>query len=163
MARDMYFPDEGGPISELLGMLVGKQVSCKPGKQLSPTSETLGAQGVYVFDDGEIAAVILTDMGFSSSTGAALSMLNARLAEEAMKRGELDEVMRENVQEVLNIGASWFNAPYRPHVKFREQAVAPETLPGDAEGVLFDYDRRLDLSVEIAGYPAGTISILEAA
>ena len=162
MARDMEFP-EYDAISDLLSMLLGKKVVCKKGRELSAMGRDIGAQGVYVFDDGEIAALALTDMSFSGSTGAALSMLNASVAEQAARSGELNEMLQENIQEVLNIAASWFNAPYRPHVKFREQSVAPAPLPDDAEGVLFDYDRRLDIKVEIAGYPAGSISLLEAA
>lgn len=162
MARNMAFP-EGDAISELIGMLVGKKVVVKPGRELSPSARDIGAQGVYIFDDGEIAAVVLTDIAFSGSTGAALSLLNANVVQQAMRSGELNDMLQENIQEVLNIGASWFNAPYRPHVKFREQAVAPAPLPDDAEGVVWDYDRRLDLKVEIAGYPVGTISLLEAA
>jgi len=162
MARDMEFPAEE-KISELLEMLLGKKIGCKPGRSLSPMARDIGAQGVYVFDDGEIAALVLTDMGFSGTTGAALSMLNSSVAEQAMRSGELNDTLQENIREVLNIAASWFNGPYRPHVKFREQTVAPAPLPDDAEGVLFDYERRLDIKIEVKGYPTGTISLLEAA
>jgi hypothetical protein len=162
VARNMKFPEKEA-ISELIEMLVGRGVRCSKGEALSPTSRDLSAQAVYIFDDGEVAAVALCDLGFSGAAGAALSMLNAEIAEQCVASRELDDIVRENLYEVLNIGASWFNAPFAPHVKLRELHVVPTPIPEDAEDVLFDYHRRSDLKVEIEGYPVGTLTLLEAA
>src|SRR5690606_12858218 len=58
---------------------------------------------LYEDQQGRLAALALADLAFAAATGAALGMIPAAAASDAVKAGELSETLAENYAEVANI------------------------------------------------------------
>jgi hypothetical protein len=68
--------------------------------------------------------------------------------------------MWENFAELLNIGVSLLNHDGAPHVRLYGTHEPGELPPTDVLEPLRGLGRRLDLTVTIAGYGTGSISIV---
>ena len=155
------FPEREA-ISDLFSVLFDRPVQARRGSPKGFTGRAATAQAIYVFDDGQVAAVAICDLGLTSPAGAALSLMSPRMASECVDTGMVSGVIQENLREVMNIASNWFNGSYFPHVRLREVQFSPEPLADDAMDMLFTSRRRLDAAVEIAGYPRGAITLLAA-
>jgi hypothetical protein len=140
---------------ELLEGLTGRDVSVTTGPPLLPGPRVPATVGVYVDDSLQIAALSCMDLALSARAGASLALMPPPAAEAAIEDGSLDEALRDNLYEVLNIAASVFNVAGADHVRLYAMHPAGGPLPADLQARAMTLGRRLDLSIEIAGYGAG--------
>ncbi len=75
---------------------------------------------VFVDDDDDLAALCYCDTGFAFGAGGALSMLPVDLVNEEKQAGELTELMRGNLYEVMNILSSQFMDETTSHLRLAE-------------------------------------------
>jgi len=144
-------------VGKLIAGLVGRQVIVDkvPPPALDLTKPATVA--AYVRDSGLIGAVAVCDLSLTAHLGAALALVPARAAREAVDAGDLPDDLVENHREIVNVAARVFNRPNLPHVRLRDVDVTPSTPPGDVNGLLARFSERLAMEIEIEGYGTGTM------
>lgn len=147
-------------IRELLTDLLGREVTLKPGAPLVPAKANPCSVAVYVDDSLRPRAVAVADLPFSSYAGAAIGLLPAAGAQDAIEAEALTETIAENLYEVLNIASSMFNVPDAPHMKIHVLHPIGAPCPPDALALACTLGRREDVEIEIAGYGKGRLSIV---
>jgi hypothetical protein len=115
--------------------------------------------GRYLDDDGETAALLVSDVDFAAFSGAALAMIPKVVAAEAIKAGELTDALSENFREVVNVFSSLLNAPTTPHLVLKSLGRHPEETE-DLADVLDAPRRRRDFEVTIEGSGSGVVAVL---
>ena len=147
-------------VRDLLATLLGRDVLVAPAAPLAPGPARPATLGVYVDDLLRVSAVVCIDLALSAHLGAALGLLPPREAELAIAQGSMDEGLRENLYELLNIASSLLNAPDVPHVRLYAMHPAGDPLPADPRARALTLGRRLDLAVGVGGYGAGRLSMV---
>ena len=140
----------------LLGMLFDG-LAVKPGAKLDLAAGAWCA--VYVGDDARPGAYCACDLPFAAYTGAALSMLPAGVAKDAIRERALSEVMRGNLHEVMNICTRLVVLENAPHVRLTG-VLAVSALAPDQAALLKAAKARVDFEVTIPRYGAGLFAVL---
>lgn len=116
---------------------------------------------LYEDQQGRLAALSLADLAFAAATGAALGMIPAAAASDAVKEGALPETLHENYAEVANIMASVLNSPSSPHLKSKGTWTLDDPdLSDEVWEVLATARKRREFAVTIDGYDDGRLSIV---
>ncbi|TWG98629.1 hypothetical protein L615_000300001210 [Nocardioides sp. J9] len=147
-------------LRDLLADLLGREVTLQPAPPFAPGPDTPASVAVYVDDALRISALVVCDLAFSAHAGAALGLVPAVGAEEAIADGKLSDSLAENLYEVLNIAASMFNVPGAEHLKLHALHPAGPPLDPQLRVSTLTLGRREDLAVSIAGYGDGACSIV---
>lgn len=150
-------------VRDLLATLLDREVVVAPAPPLAPGPRRPATIGVYVDDLLQIAAVLCLDLALSARAAAALGLLPPATAEAAIAERTLDDGLRENLHEVLNVAGALLNAPGSDHVRLYAMHPAGETPPPGPHAHALTLGRRLDLAVEVAGYGHGRLSAVRCA
>lgn len=117
--------------------------------------------GVYRDDLGRIAALVTGDSAFVTASGAALAMIPASAARDALAGGTIDQNLLENFREVCNITASMLNTATTPHLTLVDVWPTDHAdLPNEVWDVLASPRKRREFAVTIAGYHDGRLGIV---
>ena len=108
--------------------------------------------------NGAIAAVVTCSFELAAAMGAALCMMPAGVAAEAVKTKKLTETLFENWREVLNVSASLFNEPGALHARLVGAMQPPDRPAPEVAAILAKPAARLDLDATIKGFPPGKLS-----
>ncbi len=147
-------------VRELLTDLLGREVTLTPAPPFAPGPDTPASVAVYVDDHLRISALIVCDLTLSAHTGAAIGLVPVGGSEAAIEDGKLTDVLGENLYEVLNIAASMFNVAGADHLRLHALHPAGPPLDPQLRISTLTLGRREDLSVDIAGYGSGALSIV---
>ncbi len=147
-------------IRNLLSDLLGREVEVSPGTPCPVGGKPGSAVGLYVDDRLRSAAVVVFDFALAAHAGASIGLLPPGASEAAVEDGELSEALRVNANEVLNIMASLFNVEGAPHLKLHAAYAPGEVLRPDVTQWATSTGSRLDLTVEVARYGKGKLSIV---
>ena len=96
---------------------------------------------------------------FCSWSGAALALLPAGLAQDAIKSGKLDQALQDNFAEVANVLTATFREFGERVILGKIQYGSAQLLPEDVRPCVAA-PRRLDLEVTITGYGVGRCGLL---
>jgi len=157
MASHLPVPKE---IRDLLTELLDRNVQVSPSAPLAPTPNNPCTVGVYVDDSLQVTAVVAFDLLLSAYAGASIGLVPVAGAQAAVDEGALNDTLRDNVYEVLNIAASLFNADGATHVRLYDVHHIGNPLPGDIMVKALTLGRREDLTVEVAGYGTGRLGVV---
>jgi len=147
-------------VKELLSSTVGRPVQAKAGARIKPASKVVTA--VYADDHGSPVAACVLELELAACLGAALIAIPKGAALEASARGSLPGTMAESLNEVLNITAQLFRKESVNHRIALSDVFHPgQELPGDIAAALKQPRARLDFEVELSGYDAGVMSLIE--
>jgi hypothetical protein len=146
-------------VSKLLSDLLGKSSKAARAQRLPVGPKTPGAVGILVDDAEKPGAVIFADLALACSAGGALSLIPQNIVEEGIKSGDVPSNMLENFQEVLNVARAWFERPNLPKLKLESVKSAIGNCSRGLLTMMLKSKYRLDLSIEIAGYPRGRMVI----
>jgi hypothetical protein len=144
-------------VRDLLEGLLGKDVDFADGRRVTDGS---GLVGVYVDDRLGMRAVVACDLALAAYVGAAIGLMPAGGAQDAVEDGELFPVLRDNAAEVLNVMAALFNVGSAPHLRLYGHYAAGEGMPGDVGRHLGSLGPRVDWTVSVKGYGKGELSII---
>ncbi len=144
-------------ISRNLRDLFAKPAPVKAGGALPVAKVAFVA--VYVDPEGTPRALGLADMEFAAFAGAALAMIPAGVAMESVKRRKLEDNLKENFYEVVNILAAAINVASGGHVRVNA-LVAPNAVPADAQSLLKKPSQRVDFEVTITDFGVCHLSFL---
>lgn len=147
-------------VRELLTDLLGREVTLTPAPPFAPGPDTPASVAVYVDDHLRISALIVCDLTLSAHTGAAIGLVPVGGSEAAIEDGKLTDVLGENLYEVLNIAASMFNVAGADHLRLHALHPAGPPLDPQLRISTLTLGRREDLSVDVAGYGSGALSIV---
>ncbi len=147
-------------VRDLLADLLGREVTLSPSAPFAPGPDTPASVAVYVDDQLHIRALISCDLTFSAHAGAAIGLVPVGGAEAAVEDGKLTDTLAENLYEVLNIAASMFNVAGADHLKLHALHPAGPPLDPQVRIGTLTLGRREDLTVEIAGYGTGALSVV---
>lgn len=140
-------------LARALTMLLRREVKVKPA--VSAPAARLIIGGTYKDGNGKLLGSVAVDLGFAAHAGAALSMIPADVAREQIRAGALDEFLRENFAEVLNVLSRAFFADGDGRVTLEAAVFPPEptsalTAAAQATG---------NFQAEISGYGEGLASL----
>ncbi|CAA9419620.1 MAG: hypothetical protein AVDCRST_MAG35-1897 [uncultured Quadrisphaera sp.] len=144
-------------VRDLLEGLLGKDVDFADGRRVTDAG---GLVGVYVDDRLGMRAVVACDIAMAAYVGAAIGLMPAGGAQDAVDDGELFPVLRDNAAEVLNVMAALFNVGTAPHLRLYGHYAAGDDLPGDVAQRLGSLGPRVDWAVAVKGYGRGELSII---
>ncbi|MEM6638394.1 MAG: hypothetical protein AAF610_00690 [Pseudomonadota bacterium] len=103
--------------------------------------EDIKASHVGVFQDaaGAVVAQCACDFELAASVGCALSMIPPNTASDMAKSGDLTDMARQNLYEVMNMFSSLFMDDNSDHLKLVEvvEAASAEEMGGDTKTVTF--------------------------
>jgi hypothetical protein len=148
-------------VAEFVSALLG--IATAAGKVSLPTVEPDGSHVIaaYCDDLGGVAALITADLAFASATAAALAMIPATAAQEAVKAGELSETLLENYREVANMTSSLLNTANTPHLKLVDVWPSDHAdLPAEVWTILASPTKRREYAVTIDGYGNGQLGVV---
>lgn len=148
---------ESRMIKKTLDPLFGKDIGLKDSEPLEANDKVV--VGSYVDGEGNTVGTVIMDYSCACYTAAALSMMPADIAEESIKSGDIEESLRDNLYEVLNIGVSFFSDGTTPDMRIKEMLVSPSEIPGDIENVLKNAYTDLHVEMDIPGYGCGSSSL----
>lgn len=147
-------------VRDMLEGLLGRDVEVGPGEPVTPTAGDWAAVGVYVEDNLSLSAAIVADVPLAAYAGAALGLLPPGGAQDAVGLGVVDGAMWENFAELLSIAISLLNHDGVPHVRLYATHAPGELPDADVLELVRSFGRRLDLTVNVAGYGSGRLSIV---
>ena len=147
-------------VRDMLSGLVGKEIAVSPGAPVTPEPNRPVTVAIYTAPDMSVNALCVMDLGASAYTAAALALLPAGGAQDAVEEDkELSPLLLEALHEVVNVLSALFNTPGAPHSKLNKLVADGEDIPGDIAGMLAGFNR-LDLTVEVPGYGKGGLSLV---
>lgn len=147
-------------IRDLLTDLLGREITLSPSTPLAPTPKNPCTVGVYVDDTLQVTSLVSYDLTLSAYAGAAIGLVPVAGAEVAIEEGILNDTLRENLYEVLNIAASLFNVDGATHLRLYDVHHAGIAVPGDILVKALTLGRREDLAVDVPGYGSGKLSVV---
>lgn len=150
-------------VRNLFEDLLGRDVAVTQGEPLAVKDLSTAVVAIFVDGSQQLVAVIGLDLGLAANAGAALGLIPAGAAEDAVDERQLPSSLAENVGELCNVLTSLLNREGAPHVKLYQVIYPGTALPNDAQAHLLALGRRLDLTVEISRYGKGRFSLSLAA
>lgn len=148
-------------VRDLLCGLLDRDVDVlSDGVMVDPAADAGALVGVYVDARLRLRAVVLTDLALAAYLGAAIGLVPAAVAHQAVELRMLPPALAENAAETLNVTASLFNADDAPHLRLDTVHLPGEALPADVAQWVLAYVRRTDLAVSVPGYGRGRWSLL---
>ena len=149
-------------IRDILAMIMGRDCELTLAEEsVTPATQPGVVVGVYVSQFLRAEAVIAFDKHLAATLGAAIALIPAATAQQAVGAGPLPENLLENTSEVLNVMSSLFNVDEAPHLRLETVHDSGDgPLPGDVLTRLRSYGPRLDLNVEVQGYGGGLLGVV---
>lgn len=146
-------------VRNLFEDLLGRDVSVASGDPMTADDLPTGVIAVYTDTSQQLYAVLGMQLALAANAGAALGLLPAGAAEDSIEEGKLFPNLAENVFELCNVLTSLLNREGAPHVKLYQVIYPGMDLPNDARAHLLALGKRLDLTVEVARYGKGKLSL----
>lgn len=148
-------------VRELLTGLVGRDFDALTGgEKVDPQAPGGAVVAEYVNNSMQLAALVVADLPLAAAAGSAIALLPPKGVAESIKYAELSLPQFENFSEILNVMASLFNAEGAPHLKLTTVHAPGAVLPNDVSPWVMSFVPRLDLSISVAGYGDGALSVL---
>lgn len=143
-------------VTRLLSGLLGVKVSVIDNKV---DDAKLVVCGVFASAAHDEAAFCLLDIPFGAAAGAALSMMPVDVAKDYVKKGKLDEDIRDNCAEVLNVCSRLFTSSDAHRVTLTVKTFNPEPIPAEVKAALAG-GQRLNLNLGIDRYGGGALVLV---
>lgn len=153
--RRLPIPEE---LSSFLTELLGQPISVSKSSEIELSDEQHQfLTGRYLDHKNRLMCACVADVALAATAGAALALIPRATADEAIVAGRLDENLRDNYHEVVNILSKFLNGPTVPHVRLAELV---DGVPDDLGALLTGATRRKDYDVTVVGYPGGHLTLL---
>jgi len=147
------------PVKNMIEDLLGRSVEVTPGDPLKADDLKTSLVALYTDDRKQLVSVFALDLPMAAYCGAALGLMPAGAAEDAVDEKSLSPALLENVSELCNIFAGLLNKEGSPHVKLYSVIPPGADIPNDAHAYVLALGRRLDVNVSIKGYGGGRLAI----
>lgn len=155
MPQEFVKPDLES-ISTLLQMFLGDGVSVADG---DPSDLSDRFVATYVNDSNDLVALCACDLPFVAYTGAALSMVPAGVANDAIASQSITDVMADNFHEVMNICSTLMMSDSSSHLRL-DKTLVPESSADPISKLQEGAEQSTAFSVDIPGYGNGSVAFL---
>jgi hypothetical protein len=143
-------------LGEFLTDLLGREITCQLVTDELAADATGLMCGTLVDESGQVGGACLAEVGTAAHAGAALAMIPRAVADDAAASGELNDNLRDNFAEVVNIMTGLVNTPIHDHLRMSGiEAGVPDTV-GD---LLLMAAGRATYRLDIADYGSGRLSL----
>jgi hypothetical protein len=115
--------------------------------------------GVFIGAGDVPVALCGADLSLAAGLSAALSMFPPAAVKQALEKRELDNVMRENLHEIMNICTRLVLDSTSPHVKL-DQVYPYKLLPAAAAAILGAAQGHREFQLQLPRYGGGVLSLL---
>jgi hypothetical protein len=149
-------------VRDMLVDLLGRDVSVNVTDPMELTPDRPACFAVYVDNRVQTVVIIVADLSLAAYTGAAIGLIPAGGASDAIKERSLPKMLSENFAEVLSVGVGLFNVEGAPHLKLYATYGPDDSPPTDVLANAKVLGKRLDLAVNVAGYGSGHLSVVVA-
>lgn len=147
------------PPAELEKLLSGLLMrAVKVHKVPGEAPEVPCALALYRTDDPVLELAVLCDVPLAASLGAALSVVPAGAVKECVAARGLDEPLRENFAEVMNVLARFVSTGSGRRFALKRVTCPPEEAAPELLQAAAGSDERRELSADVSGYAAGRIA-----
>ncbi len=119
-------------VRDLFADLLDRDVDLRPGPPLAVGAHHPASVAQFVDDSLVVRAVVACDLRLSAYAGAALALVPASGAEQAVEDVALPDTLAEGLQEVFNVFSSVFNVGEATHLRLYSAHPAGQELPADA-------------------------------
>jgi|GEM_PF-4791404 len=141
--------------------LLGKKTEVKKATQaLQILPKPPVVIGYYIDDQTQIVGLILGDFAFACFSGSALALVPPKVASDALKSGEPNDGILENVHEVMNVSAALINNMGAKHLKLNGITLSNKEIQEKAQTIIAKPAARADFDVNIDGYGACKMAFL---
>ena len=148
-------------LSELLTSLIGEKVEVTKSTTGELDIDDMAVAGDYKTEEGDVLAVVATDIGLANWLGAGLAMIPKEVAKKDVEGSKMSDETRENTQEIFNINTSILNGPNLPHLRFGALYFCfGDEQPASVRTLMENPAARADFTVDVPGYGTGTMSYL---
>jgi hypothetical protein len=148
-------------ISELLEGLLGEEIEVNESETLLLKNDDISIAGEYEEDDKTVAAYILLSYELGVMMGAALSMIPKGTVNEEISSRTLNDEVKDNLHEILNIAASLLNNTDKAHHTFTKMDLSiNENIDDELQNHIEHAVSRRDFTVSIPGYGEGVLSYI---
>lgn len=144
-------------LSKAYSQLTGRKVAFVQAPAV-PESKMRQIYGIYLVKPHEVAIVVKADLLLMGSIAGALVGLPDPAVKEHLKTAPLEELMRDAILEVFNIGAATVTTEGR--AVFSRMVTDPAYIDGPAEKAFKQPFRRNCFNVTVEGYQGGKFVIL---
>jgi hypothetical protein len=146
-------------IKDVFEGLLGRDVSVGDGVpiDLDPPRPVVAT---YVDPQHRLATVAVMDLPLAAYAGAALALIPKCGAEAAVEDGLLPDNLFENVSEILNVLAAPIGDSAGVHQRLSTTFAPHDPLPPQVASCATTPGVREDLTLDIAGYGSGTLSVV---
>lgn len=114
----------------------------------------------YVDDNYKMTAVAVMDLPLAANSGAAIALVPQGGAEAAIEESRLPPNLFDNASEILNVLAAPIGDHCGVHVKLSSTFAPGEAIAPQVEAVAVSLGARQDVTLDIAGYGSGRLSII---
>lgn len=157
MSNKFLLPNATETMS-IFGMLYGDNVSIENSdKQVALDNSKL--TGLFVDSDGAPVAACMCDLSFAAYAGAAMTMLPAGAAQDAVEEDDISQTMKENIYEVMNICSRLMMSDDTPHLKLEKMYDQSELSPA-ALAMIAEAKEHKEFDVKFNNYGSGQISFV---
>lgn len=117
--------------------------------------------GTFVDDEAKLVAVCVMDLNLAAKMAAAITMFPPGAAEDAIDDGHVDEGLRDNLHEIMNICSRLYLTNTTPHLK-HDKVVQVKDVEPDVKAFI---ENRAELamhsiSVDLTKYGKGVASLI---
>ena len=149
-------------VRDLVADLLGRDVTIERAVPLEDAALRTATYALYADDRQQLRAAIVLDLPLSASLGAAIALVPAPRAEQAVEDRMLPPDLGENLVEVCNVVSALFNLPGAPHLKLSAVHGPANRPPVAAAEFATRPGPRMDVRVGVQGYGSGTLGIVVA-
>jgi len=143
---------------KVLNGLFDRTVPVAPVPKFEPAATKPAVIAVYTGGDDKVVAVAVCSLPAAAYLGASLSLVPKAVADDSIKRNNLEEALLENFREVANILASLVTE----HLggRARLDRVIPKAVASPAElKAVMGSAHRIDVSFDLPNYGQGIVSM----
>lgn len=144
-------------IKNTLECLFGKDIELTESSPVEQSNTSV--VGSYVDGEGKVIGAVIMDLPCACYTAAALSMVPPDIASESISSGVIEDNLRDNVYEVLNVGVSFFSDGTTPDMRLKDMYVGSKEEMQGVSDVLKNAYTELHVDVSISGYGNGASSL----
>lgn len=146
-------------VAKMLSMLLGK--ACKVNdvgtSPIAPNTRLVIA--TYKSDNGAEQCAAVMELALGANAGAAMSLVPAKMAQDAAKTGKVPENIMENLQEVLNVLSGEFDRPSAAHAVLDKVYLTPPDPAADLMALINRPHEKRFYMVMVDGYGNGRMGL----
>ncbi|WP_296602027.1 hypothetical protein [Nocardioides sp.] len=146
-------------IKDVFEGLLGRDVAVGDGTPISLDAPR-PVVATYIDPHHQLAFLAVMDLPLAAYAGAALALIPKGGAEAAIEDGVLPDNLFENVSEILNVLAAPIGEASGVHQRLSTTLAPADPLPPHIASCAATVGAREDVTLEVAGYGSGTLSIV---